>query len=244
MASYISNPPLLSWRISVPVPPVDGHGPTDANSGTDATATTQPGKQTEHFLCSSDPSLIQLDALHEAMASDLLWWCKPLARTQLVTMVNNSVCLGLYRVATADGDDGSDSNENAREMVGFARLITDRVTFAYLTDVYILPAYQRRGLGAWMMRCMRELCEGSGPEREGSTPASTGWPDLRSLWLIASTKSAARMYMVSLGGEEAARYRPTPGESDSGMILVEMPGPANSIRNHATKNGTAATKAD
>ncbi|CAK7203336.1 hypothetical protein SEUCBS139899_006067 [Sporothrix eucalyptigena] len=210
----------LSWRISVPVPATG-----------DADAGNADAPQQEHFLCSSDTSRINLDALHAAMASNLLWWAKPLARPQLVAMVNNSVCLAVYHLKSPDDETG--------EMIGFARLITDRVTFAYLTDVYILPAYQRRGLGAWMMRCLRELCEGSGPEREGSTPASSGWPDLRSLWLVASTSSAARMYMGALGAEEAARYRATPGVPDSGMLLVEMPGPANGIRHHATKNGTA-----
>ncbi|CAK7242436.1 MAG: hypothetical protein STHCBS139747_003929 [Sporothrix thermara] len=104
-------------------------------------------------------------------------------------------------------------------MVGFARFITDRVTFAYLTDLTDV---------------------GSGPGCEGSTPASAGWPELRSLWLVASTSAAARMYMGALGAEEVARHRPTPSVADSGMLLVEMPGPANDIRFHATKNGTEA----
>ncbi|CAK7222701.1 hypothetical protein SBRCBS47491_004948 [Sporothrix bragantina] len=240
MASFTHSPSPLSWHISVAAPPADEA--IDTDSATATAVKTPQRQQTEHFLCSSDTALIQLDALHDAMSSDLLWWAKPLARPQLVAMVNNSVCLGVYRVAEA-GDDGSD-DKAPREMVGFARLITDRVTFAYLTDVYILPAYQRRGLGAWMMRCLRELCEGSGPGREGSTPTSTGWPDLRSLWLVASTPSAARMYMGALGAEEAARYRATPGVPGSGMLLVEMAGPANGIRHHATKDGTAAPKTE
>ena len=36
--------------------------------------------------------------------------------------------------------------------VGFARVITDRATFAYLCDVYVLEEYQGRGLGTWIMR--------------------------------------------------------------------------------------------
>lgn len=223
MAAPTGTPPL-SWRTSVPVP-------TDT---TDATTTTP---QHEHFFCSSDPALVQLDALHDVMASDLLWWAKPLARPQLVTMVTNSVCLGVYKTDT-DGPDGQPG-----AMIGFGRLVTDRVTFAYLTDVYILPAYQRRGLGAWMMRCLRELCQGSGSDSEGSTPATDGWPDLRSLWLVASTDSAARMYMGALGAEEAARYRPLPGVPGSGMLLVEMKGPATGLRAYAARNATAAEAA-
>jgi predicted N-acetyltransferase YhbS len=38
--------------------------------------------------------------------------------------------------------------------IGFARVITDRATFAYLGDVHVLPAWQGRGLGRWMMECV------------------------------------------------------------------------------------------
>lgn len=37
------------------------------------------------------------------------------------------------------------------------RVVTDDVTFAYLTDVYILPEYQGKGLGRWMMECLNEV---------------------------------------------------------------------------------------
>ncbi|CAK7566673.1 MAG: hypothetical protein SEPTF4163_004624 [Sporothrix epigloea] len=226
MASYTNVSPPLSWHISVSVPPAAEA--TSSENGSSVPGPAKEGEQKEHFLCSSDPALVQLDALHDAISSELLWWAKPMSRTQLIAMVNNSVCLGVYRVDNS-GEDGN-VEKTFHKMVGFARLITDRVTFAYLTDVYILPAYQRRGLGAWLIRCLHELCAGSEPECEGSTPVSTGWPNLRSLWLVASTPSAARMYMGALGAEEAGRYRSTPGVPDSGMVLLEMPGPANSTR--------------
>ncbi|CAK7268106.1 hypothetical protein SEPCBS119000_002892 [Sporothrix epigloea] len=226
MASYIGDSPL-SWRMSVPVPPAAGA--TDAKDCAPATEPARQEEQTEeHYLCSSDPALVQLDALHDAISSELLWWAKPMSRSHLIAMVNNSVCLGVYRLASSGSSESCDESTN--EMIGFARLITDRVTFAYLTDVYILPAYQRRGLGAWMMRCLHELCAGSKPGHEQSTPASTGWPNLRSLWLVASSPSAASMYAKALGAEEAGRYRSTPGVPDSGMALLEMAGPANSTR--------------
>ncbi|KAL4788197.1 hypothetical protein BJX76DRAFT_353494 [Aspergillus varians] len=45
----------------------------------------------------------------------------------------------------------------ALKQIGFARLITDRYTFAYLTDVYVLPEYQGHGLGGWLLACVDEL---------------------------------------------------------------------------------------
>jgi GNAT superfamily N-acetyltransferase len=54
----------------------------------------------------------------------------------LTRAVAGSLCFGLYHGA---------------EQVGFARVITDRATFAYLCDVYILEAHRGRGLGRWLM---------------------------------------------------------------------------------------------
>ncbi|CAK7242435.1 MAG: hypothetical protein STHCBS139747_003928 [Sporothrix thermara] len=77
MASYTDSPAPLSWHISVPV--ASEKAPDNVNSDTRAAAAAAaaaaaetPLGQTEHFLCSSDTALIQLDALNDAIASDLL----------------------------------------------------------------------------------------------------------------------------------------------------------------------------
>ncbi|EFX05202.1 gcn5-related n-acetyltransferase [Grosmannia clavigera kw1407] len=178
----------------------------------------------EHFLCSNDPSLIQLDALHEAMSSEVLWWATPLTPDALAAVVTTSVCLGVYHQTSTSEEAG------LGPMIGFARLITDRATFAYLTDVYILPAYQRRGLGTWLMRCLRDMLMG-----DGEVAAKPGWKNLRSLWLVASTPAAARMYETTLKAHTVARYRAIPGKPDSGMIMLEMSGPGNAFERK--KNG-------
>ena len=53
-----------------------------------------------------------------------------------------------------------ESSTAAPELIGFARLITDQVTFSYLTDVYILPAWQGSGLGKWLIQCVQETLDG------------------------------------------------------------------------------------
>jgi GNAT superfamily N-acetyltransferase len=50
--------------------------------------------------------------------------------------IDNSLCFGVY-----DGD----------EQVGFARVVTDAATFAYLGDVFVLPPHRGRGLGKQLM---------------------------------------------------------------------------------------------
>lgn len=89
-------------------------------------------------------------------------------------------------------------------MVGFARLVTDYVTFAYLTDVFILEDYQRRGLAAWMMRAIKEVVN--------------GWSDMRGLLLMTSDKATARLYERELGAIDFDK-----GPS-AGMLIQEVPG--------------------
>lgn len=60
---------------------------------------------------------------------------------------------------SAGVDQGSLQGEEEASLIGFARAITDRVTFAYLTDVYVLPDWQGRGLGSWLVGCAQELLE-------------------------------------------------------------------------------------
>lgn len=226
MASFTATKPQ-SWRLTLPVQTEEGAGSVVPVS---ATAAQDP------FFCSNDSSLIQLDALHEALSSDLLWWAEPLTPDALAALVAASVCLGVYH------REGSGDNGHPGRMIGFARLITDRITFAYLTDVYVLPAYQHRGLGTWLMSCLREMLVG-GPTGtttgETSGDATTpGWQNLRSLWLIASTPAAARMYETTLKAHTVARYRAMPGKPDSGMIMLEMAGPASGF--HRNRKFAAA----
>ena len=72
-------------------------------------------------------------------------------------------------------------------MIGLARVVTDFVTFGYLTDVYVLPEHQKKGLGKWLMQCLHEVLD--------------SWPDLRRFMLITSEESAIRMYEKTLGAQ-------------------------------------------
>jgi GNAT superfamily N-acetyltransferase len=82
--------------------------------------------------------------------------------------------------------------------------VTDYVTFAYLTDVFVLKSHQRRGLARWMMQGIREML--------------TPWPYLRGLVLMAADESAARMYRQELRAEDI-----NDGPS-AGLVILEMPG--------------------
>lgn len=72
-------------------------------------------------------------------------------------------------------------------MIGFGRIITDYVTLAYLTDVYVLPEHQGLGLAKWMMQCLDEVLQ--------------SWPELRRTLLLTGDPDAVRLYETTLGME-------------------------------------------
>ena len=87
------------------------------------------------YTVTTDPARRDDDAVHAYLSRS--YWAEDISK-ELVAKANAaSLCFSLL-----DG----------RKQIGFARVVTDRATFAYLCDVYVLEEYQGRGLGAWMMQ--------------------------------------------------------------------------------------------
>ncbi|KAK4237242.1 hypothetical protein C8A03DRAFT_34810 [Achaetomium macrosporum] len=158
---------------------------------------------------STDPSQIQLGALNDAFASDMLYWAKPLSPEALKLCVEQSLCFGLY-VQQRSQQEGESipttkGSSEGQEMIGFGRLVTDYVTFAYLTDVYVIAQHQGKGLGKWMMQCLDEVLR--------------SWPDLRRCVLLTRGAAAVRMYGETIGARDIS-------ETSSSLVVLERPGPA------------------
>lgn len=86
------------------------------------------------FTISTDPARIDRPLIHEFLAAS--YWARGIPRETVDRSIEGALCFGLY--------------ENERQ-VGFARAITDRATFAYLADVFVLESHRGRGLAAWLM---------------------------------------------------------------------------------------------
>ena len=84
------------------------------------------------YVISDDPGRFDAGAMHDFLEQDA-YWARERSREQTAVGAANSVVLGAY------GPDGS--------MVGGARIVTDRATFGYVTDVYVLAEHRGRGLG-------------------------------------------------------------------------------------------------
>ncbi len=86
--------------------------------------------QQDEFLISSDPALLDLEAIFYFL--EQTYWGRNRSREVMRKALQNSFCFGVYR---------------NREQIGFARVITDFATYAYLADVYILEPFRKKGLG-------------------------------------------------------------------------------------------------
>ena len=89
------------------------------------------------FVVSTDPARLDLDVVHGYLARS--YWAEGIPREVVARSLEGALCFGLY-----DGGGGG-------AQVGFARVITDRATYAYLADVFVLEPFRGQGLGVWMM---------------------------------------------------------------------------------------------
>lgn len=87
-----------------------------------------------NFLVSDDPARLDITAIHAYLTRS--YWAEGIPVETVRRSIEASLCIGLY---------------HQRRQIGLARVITDRATFAYLCDVYVLEEYQGQGLGRWLM---------------------------------------------------------------------------------------------
>jgi GNAT superfamily N-acetyltransferase len=106
------------------------------------------------YLISTDPERLDLELVHRFLSEEA-YWSPGVARDLVERSIEHSLNFGLYH-----GDD----------QVGFARVVTDYATFAWVADVFVLEAHRGQGLGKWLMRTVAEH------------------PELRTLrrWLLAT----------------------------------------------------------
>jgi GNAT superfamily N-acetyltransferase len=117
------------------------------------------------YLISSQIDLLDIDFIYAGFGSDDMYWAKTIPKDQIIAMLALSTTLGLYKVlpltssSTTENSSSSPQTKERLEMIGMARFITDHVTCAYLSDVYILPEYRAFGLGRWLISCCNEIME-------------------------------------------------------------------------------------
>jgi GNAT superfamily N-acetyltransferase len=113
------------------------------------------------FVISTSRERLNLDVVHGFLTN--CYWAKGVPRDVVVRSIEHALCFGIY-----DGEGAQ---------VGFARVISDFATIAYVGDVFVLETHRGRGLGKWLMQCI------------------TGHPALQNLrrWIL-TTRDAHGLY--------------------------------------------------
>ena len=101
------------------------------------------------YEISTDVHRLNVDVIHKFLAEDS-YWSPGIPRSIVERAIGNSLCFGVYHRAG---------------QVGFARVVTDKSTFALLADLFILKAHRGKGLSKWLMRCVVEHPELQGLRR-------------------------------------------------------------------------------
>ena len=92
------------------------------------------------YLISTDKHKLDIAKIHRYL-SEMSYWAKGRTLAQIQTQIDQSMCFGVYL---------------NNEQVGFARVLSDKVTLAYLADVFILPDHQGKGLGKRLVAAVLE----------------------------------------------------------------------------------------
>ena len=115
----------------------------------------------DNYEISTDKSRLQIDVIQRFLAEDS-YWAQERTLAQTEKAIENSICFGVYA---------------EKRQIGFARVVSDCATFAYIGDVFILDEFRGKGLSKKLMQAM------------------LAHPDLQNLrrWILA-TKDAHGLY--------------------------------------------------
>jgi len=135
------------------------------------------------LLISTDKAKLDLNLIHQHLSTST-YWAQNIPIAIVKKSIERSLCFGIY--------------EN-KSQVGFARVVTDYATFAWISDVFVIYTHKGRGLSKWLMDCIM-----SHPDMQG----------LRR-WILA-TRDAHGLY---------AQYGFKPLEKPEMFMEIMMPNP-------------------
>src|SRR5258706_756411 len=138
------------------------------------------------YVISTDRSRLNIDLIHDFL-SKTSYWAIDRASDVVQRSIDNSICFGVYK---------------GNDQVGFARVVTDYATFAWIADVFVLPEHRGQGLSKWLMDVMLSHTQLQGFRR----------------WVLA-TKDAHGLYerygFIRLHRPERWMERPDPNMQES-----------------------------
>ena len=101
---------------------------------------TQKAFQDQIITITTAPEQFDLEVVYQYLTNS--YWAKGRSKAKVEKSISNSLCFGVF---------------SKEKQIGFARVITDYATFAYLADVFILPPFQGIGIGKWLIQTILEF---------------------------------------------------------------------------------------
>ena len=102
----------------------------------------------DNYRISTEKRELNIDLIHQYLSHS--YWAEGIKKDLIIKSISGSLCFGLY--------------DKSRQ-IGFARVVTDKATFAHLMDVFVIDGYQAKGLGKWLLQCICECDDLQGLRR-------------------------------------------------------------------------------
>ena len=138
--------------------------------------------QKDDYIISTDKGRLDLAVIHDFLSHS--YWAEDIPLAVVQRSIQNSLCFGIYHQG---------------QQVGFARVISDYTTYAYLADVFVLEEHRGHGLGQWLIHSILNHPELQGLRR----------------WALA-TRDAQGLY---------AKFGFKPVETPENEMLLRRPNP-------------------
>jgi GNAT superfamily N-acetyltransferase len=88
----------------------------------------------DRFYISTEKEKMDIDLVHSFLTRS--YWAEGISKETVQRSIDGALCFGVFY---------------QKKQIGFARMITDKATFAYLADVFIIEEYRGLGLSKWLM---------------------------------------------------------------------------------------------
>jgi GNAT superfamily N-acetyltransferase len=153
------------------------------------------------YVVSTDPVRLDVDRIHRFLST--AYWSTGIPRDVVQRSIANSLPFGLYAPS--------------RQQAGFARVVTDRATYAYLGDVYVEEAHRGRGLGKFLVSCVV-----AHPELQGLRRWALATADARGLYARHGFKPPANPDIHLFIERAPAELWPVQAERDGTRLRQTM----------------------
>src|SRR6266550_3280653 len=102
----------------------------------------------ENYSITTDKNKLDIKFIHQFLTWS--YWSENIPFETVKRSIDGSMCFGVF---------------DSKKQIGFARMVTDHATFAYLADVFIDESWRGKGLSKWLMQVILEQPELKGMQR-------------------------------------------------------------------------------